>query len=182
MSAKNPSRDELRNSIAAMLADSVASEPSLAAPKSSRVLKKSRCKDAGANAAKAKTKPEFKLKPLHIAGLAMFGLFLLKPVAIIISILMVLWIVIGAYLAFGTERIHGFIARRFVRFEAKQPDRAREVRVRADALANKVEAALDKMPGTWADDIYLPDFLGDTMRPMPEKMRIDPFDRLVVRN
>ena len=46
---------------------------------------------------------------------------------------------------------------------------------RAEAMAVRIDAALDRMPGKWADGVHVPDF----SRPDPaEADRPDPFERL----
>ncbi|MEO3416490.1 hypothetical protein AAFO92_17705 [Roseovarius sp. CAU 1744] len=95
----------------------------------------------------------------------------LLPGTLFITFLCVL---IG-YLTLGPDRVAELVVGAWQRLHARRPDLAETIRQRAEAMAVRIDAALDRMPGKWADGVHVPDF----SKPDPaEADRPDPFERL----
>ena len=103
-----------------------------------------------------------------------------KPWLIPGLVIVAFWLVIAAFAVLGSERMaEGFI-RFYVWLDARNPARAERIRDRADRLAMRLDALLDRLPERWTEGLYMPDFsraslMGDGLDDLP-----DPFDRIAV--
>lgn len=98
-----------------------------------------------------------RVKPRH--GLYALGLLIvvLRPHWVLLAALAVLAVVMGAFLAFGAEKVwHGVLAG-LTRMEARNPDRATRWRARLDRMACRWDAILDLFPDGMVDALYMPD-------------------------
>ena len=102
-----------------------------------------------------------------------------RPWLIPLTLLTGLLLVAICYLTLGHDRWAELWAAGWQRFCARWPDRAEAVRRRADALALKWDAVLDRLPEAWADRLGLPDLSGHGQS-APEDAP-DPFDRLAAQ-
>lgn len=89
-----------------------------------------------------------------------------------------LWIALIVYLTVGPDRLAELITPLRARLAARYPDKAAEIRRRAQIGADRVEALLEKLPARWREGIYLPDLgrSGDDIAGL--ESRPDPFERL----
>ena len=44
------------------------------------------------------------------------------------------------------------------RLHARRPELAETIRQRAEMMAERIDAVLDRLPGSWSDQIHVPDF------------------------
>jgi len=101
-----------------------------------------------------------------------------KPWLILGLVIVVCWLVIAAFAALGGARVAEGSIRFYVWLDARNPERAERMRDRADRLAMRLDALLDRLPERWTEGLYMPDFsraslMGDGLDGRP-----DPFDRI----
>lgn len=91
---------------------------------------------------------------LGYGALVLVAIFaLIWPVATGAALLLLLWLGILAVMALNRAVADG----RWQRFARKHPAMAERMRRAADRLAEKLDVALDCLPGRWADSLALPD-------------------------
>ena len=99
----------------------------------------------------------------------------LRPWLIPITLFIAFWVFLIAYLTLGPDRVAELVVGGWRRLHARRPELAENIRKRAEAMAIRIDAVLDRLPGKWTDGLYVPDFS------QPEhnaEERPDPFDRL----
>jgi hypothetical protein len=78
----------------------------------------------------------------------------------------------------GTERVSGWVLARYARLKDENPEKAERLRLKAARLSAMVSAIAARLPESWVQGLYLPDF--EPAGELPEKMRSEPFERLSV--
>lgn len=114
---------------------------------------------------KAKPRPRRKapslprrLSPRWGAIAVLFACAMFYPSLIVVPIFATLFIVIGAFVVFGSERVWDRVGQALARLETRSPRKAARLMARLDAFAVRWDAILDTFPEAWVDGLYLPDF------------------------
>ncbi len=102
-----------------------------------------------------------------------------RPWLIPLTVLTAGLVVVICYLTLGHDRCAELCVAGWQRFAARWPGRAEALRRRADAMALKWDAVLDRLPEAWADRLALPDLSGRGQG-LPDDAP-DPFDRLAAQ-
>lgn len=102
----------------------------------------------------------------------------LWPWAIPIALFVAFWVVLIVCATVGSDWIGRGTLRLYRWLEARNPDRAERLRVRADAVALRLDGLLDRLPDRWTEGLYLPDFSRAALSPDTLDDRPDPFDRI----
>lgn len=80
------------------------------------------------------------------------------------------------YFSFGPERFRHWARNRYTRLRDRDPDAAERLRHRAATASAALGAVVDRLPESWTQGLYLPDFEEDD--DLADKWTSDPFDRL----
>lgn len=111
----------------------------------------------------------------HIIIAALCVVMLLRPWLIPVTLFVLFLTVLIAYLTLGPDRVAELVVHGWQRLNMRNPELAEALRQRAETTALRIDAFLDRVPGTWTDNLHVPDF----SKPDPEvRNRPDPFDRL----
>ncbi|UYV36397.1 hypothetical protein N4R57_15450 [Rhodobacteraceae bacterium D3-12] len=121
---------------------------------------------------------EFRPTRKQIALFAFLVVMVWRPWLIPAVVFVLFWVGLIAYLTVGPDRIAEISAARWDWFQQRYPDRAANLRGKVQRGADRVDGWLARLPESWTDGIYLPDFgrsaaEGGTLDDQP-----DPFDRL----
>ncbi|MFN3210814.1 MAG: hypothetical protein ACE369_17790 [Roseovarius sp.] len=111
----------------------------------------------------------------HIALAAVAALVLYRPLMVPLLALVAVWVVLIAYLTLGPDRWTEILVNAWLRLQARRPELAERVRLRADRFAEGFDRVLDRLPEAWAERLALPDFTAHTQM---DEDAPDPFDRL----
>ena len=103
------------------------------------------------------------------------------PWAIPLILFAMFWIVVAGLAALGSERIGAWMLRIFLWLDARSPARAEQLRLRADRLAIRIDALLDRLPDRWTEGLYMPDLSRAALIPQDLNERPDPFDRIAAQ-
>lgn len=96
--------------------------------------------------------------PKHVV-LAVFALVLVfRPHWVFLSVALMLFLTIGAFVCFGADRVWGMLMIAFQRFSQRRPEQAARLGSKMDAFALRWDALLDRFPEGSVDGLYLPDF------------------------
>ena len=98
-----------------------------------------------------------------------------RPWLIPITLFVAFWVVLIGYLTLGPDRVAELVVGAWQKLHARRPELAENIRHRAQAMAERIDAVLDRMPGSWSDQIHVPDFSPNQNIAAD---RPDPFDRL----
>ncbi len=104
---------------------------------------------------------------------------LLRPWVVFWAAVMIVMALIISHMVMGPERFSEMWQNVFGRYAKRYPERAERLRARADKMAMRLDAILDRLPEKWTAGLYLPDFSRASERPVHQKMENDPFDRLI---
>ncbi|MCZ4353709.1 hypothetical protein O4H61_14415 [Roseovarius aestuarii] len=115
-----------------------------------------------------------------ITGLAAF--VYVWPWVIPLTLFVAFWTVLIALAALGSDRIGERVLQMFLWLNARNPDRAERLRQRADGLAMRVDALLDRLPERWTEGLYMPDLSRAALIPQDMDDRPDPFDRIAAES
>ncbi len=111
----------------------------------------------------------------HLIVAAIIVIIYVRPWLIPITLFVVFLSVLIAYLTLGPDRVAELVVGAWQRLRLRRPELAETIRQRAEATAVRIDAALDRVPGSWTDGLHVPDF----SEPDPAVAnRPDPFDRL----
>lgn len=111
----------------------------------------------------------------HLIVAAIIAVLYFRPWLIPITLFIVFLSVLIAYLTLGPDRVAELVVGAWQRLRLRRPELAETIRQRAEAAALRIDAALDRVPGSWTDGLHVPDF----SEPDPAVAnRPDPFDRL----
>lgn len=113
----------------------------------------------------------------HVILAVLALIMVLRPLLIPLVVLVTFWVVLIAYLTVGPDRWTEIIAGAFQRYAARKPEKAERLRLKADAVAIRIDRLLDWLPDSWADRLSLPDFSQPFDQAGADE-RPDPFDRL----
>ena len=69
----------------------------------------------------------------------------------------------------GTERVSGWVLARYARLKDENPEKAERLRLKAARLSAMASAIAARLPESWVQGLYLPDF--EPAGELPEKMR-----------
>ena len=111
----------------------------------------------------------------HLIVAAVIAIMYFRPWLIPITLFVLFLSVLIAYLTLGPDRVAELVVGAWQKLRARRPELAETIRQRAELMATRIDAALDRVPGSWTDGLHVPDFseadtaIGD---------RPDPFDRL----
>jgi len=112
------------------------------------------------------------IKPAVISALCV--IFLFRPIWVIAPVFILFWGGLILFALVGAERL----SRLYCWYAERRPERAEKLRRRADALAMKFDAILDRLPGRWAEVLSLPDFSRSALDPDSDDERPDPFSKI----
>ena len=112
------------------------------------------------------------IKPAVISALCV--IFLFRPIWVIAPVFILFWSVLILFALVRAERL----SRLYCWYAERRPERAEKLRRRADALAMKFDAILDRLPGRWAEVLSLPDFSRSALDPDNDDERPDPFSKI----
>ena len=111
----------------------------------------------------------------HLIFAVLAAIMYFRPWLIPITLFIAFWCVLIGYLTLGPDRVAELVVGAWQRLHARRPELAETLRQRAEATATRIDAALDRVPGSWTDGLHVPDFSA----PDPEvENRPDPFERL----
>lgn len=79
----------------------------------------------------------------------------------------------------GNEGCVELTAAWFNRLKARDAAKAERIRARAAAVTRGLNRGLERLPQSWTQGLYLPDFETDGY--VPEKLKVDPFEELAAR-
>jgi len=115
---------------------------------------------------------------------------LIAIVLLVIAFLMEPWFLVGlfgfglltaqiVYFSLGPDRVNELVAAWYDRLRQRDPAKAETIRRRAARSSRQISAIIDRLPDNWTTGLYLPDF--EEPEELPEKMKVDPFDRLAAQ-
>ena len=111
----------------------------------------------------------------HLIFGALVVIMYFRPWLIPVTLFITFWVVLIGYLTLGPDRVAELVVGAWQRLHARRPELAETIRQRAEAMATRIDAALDRVPGSWTDRLHVPDF----SEPDPSVAdRPDPFERL----
>lgn len=105
-------------------------------------------------------------------------IMLWKPWLIPGVILVTFWGAVALLAVLGGERLSEMFVRFYLWLNQRNPARAERVRDRADRLAMRLDALLDRLPEGWTEGLYMPDFSRASLTGEALDDRPDPFDRI----
>ncbi|MCB1327955.1 MAG: hypothetical protein KDK28_00120 [Maritimibacter sp.] len=79
----------------------------------------------------------------------------------------------------GNEGCVELVVTWFNRLKARDAAKAERIRGRAAAVTRGLNRGLERLPQSWTQGLYLPDFETDGY--VPEKLKVDPFEELAAR-
>ena len=79
----------------------------------------------------------------------------------------------------GNEGCVELVISWFERLKARDAAKAERIRARAAAVTRGLNRGLERLPQSWTQGLYLPDFETDGY--VPEKLKVDPFEELAAR-
>jgi hypothetical protein len=109
-------------------------------------------------------------------GLLVLIVFL-RPLAVLGMALFALMVGLITYFSLGPDRVAEMVVAWYRRKKASDPERAEEIRARAARVSQRLGKIVDRLPESWTQGLYLPDF--EENKPLPECLTSDPFDRLI---
>lgn len=115
----------------------------------------------------------------HVALAALVLLVVLRPWLLVTVVLLPALIVAGIFLSVGHDRFWAGVLRLYNRFHARNPEKAERLRRRADGIALRWDAFLDRFPEGTVDALYLPDL--NSLQDQEERHRqalAERFDKL----
>ena len=115
-------------------------------------------------------------RTLVLCGLA--AIVIWRPLLIPSLVLIFVLVTAIAYLTLGHDRFFEILSARWMRFAERRPAMAEGFRRRADGMALRWDAILDRLPEKWAGRLALPDFSDAGADQMKLDDAPDPFDRL----
>lgn len=117
----------------------------------------------------------FRPSPKLMFCVAVAAIVFIRPWLIPITLFLTFLIVLITYLSLGPDRVAELVVSFWRRLQARKPEFAEDLRARAERMAVRIDAVLDRLPDKWTSGIYLPDFSRPTETPddLP-----DPFERL----
>ncbi len=119
--------------------------------------------------------PRLRIARWHVIAGAVLLICIFRPWLLPAIFFISLWVLLIAYLTLGPDRMAELVSGGWYRLHARRPALAEKLRRRADALALRLDALLDRLPEKWTAGLYLPDLSGPEE---PDATRPDPFDRL----
>ncbi|MEI4197900.1 hypothetical protein [Roseovarius sp. E0-M6] len=118
-------------------------------------------------------------KWMRVAVLGVVALIVvLRPLTVLLAVLTVFWVAVIGIIALGRGNVGDGFGVLYRGLRRRDGDRAERFRMRLDRLAERWDGVLDRIPGTWADCLALPDFSEAALDPDMAFDGPDPFDRL----
>lgn len=114
--------------------------------------------------------------PKLLSALLLLTLFMLQPGFILFLLLMALLIGIVLYFSLGPDTVENWIIDRHRRLRDRDPAAADRLRRRAAATSRRLSVLVEKLPASWTQGLYLPDF--EEPSELPARLHSDPFERL----
>lgn len=115
--------------------------------------------------------------PRLLSILFLLALIILKPGFVLFLFLMFVLVGLVLYFSFGPDQVESFAIERFRRLRERDSDAAEKLRHRAAKASKTLSMIVDRLPDKWTAGLHLPDF--EYPPELPEKMKSDPFDRLI---
>jgi hypothetical protein len=135
--------------------------------------------------------PRFRLPRLTIARhktsrrvvliLGLVATVYMWPWLIALMFVFAVAIVLAGLAALGSEWLGARALGAFLWLDARNPARAERLRLRADGLAMRIDALLDRLPDRWTEGLYMPDLSRAALIPQDMSDRPDPFDRIAAQ-
>ena len=122
-----------------------------------------------------KSVANFRPTPKQMFFVAVAVIFYLRPWLIPITFLLTFLTVLIGYLSLGPDRVAELVVTNWRRLHARKPEFAENLRARAEAMAIRIDAFLDRLPEKWTDGLYVPDFSRSDQK---DADLPDPFERL----
>ncbi|MEM6373902.1 MAG: hypothetical protein AAF727_14135 [Pseudomonadota bacterium] len=94
----------------------------------------------------------------HLALASLALLTVLRPHWVVVGAVLCLAMVIAMFLIAGADRVWRGVNVYLNRVDARDPQRATELRTRLDSFACRWDAVLDRFPDGMVDGLYMPDF------------------------
>ena len=113
----------------------------------------------------------------HLIYAVLALIMVVRPWLLPCVLLLIFWAVVIAYLTLGPDRVTEIVATRWYKLRERRPALAERLRQRADKIALRIDAVLDRLPEKWTNGLYLPD-LSEAALLGAQDDRPDPFDRL----
>ena len=108
-----------------------------------------------------------------LAGVAV--VMVLRPLLLPGILVTLFFVVLIAYFSLGPDRVAELVVHVWNKIHARRPELAETLRHRAEAMAVRIDAFLDRSSWAWTDRVHVPDL----SKPDPEAdTRPDPFERL----
>ncbi|MCJ7874994.1 hypothetical protein [Phaeobacter sp. J2-8] len=114
--------------------------------------------------------------PRTLALGALVIVVLVRPWLVVAVGLLALLTAAVVYFSLGPDRVCDLVVSWYTRLRERDPDRAEAIRQRASDASARFAKLLDRLPASWTQGIYIPDFEPDTE--LLDDTRPDPFDRL----
>lgn len=121
---------------------------------------------------------DFRPTRKQIALFALLVVMVWRPWLIPGLVFVLFWVGLIAYLTIGPDRIAEICAARWDWFQQRHPERAATLQGKVQRGADRVDGWLARLPESWTDGIYLPDFGRSAAQGGALDDQPDPFDRL----
>lgn len=121
---------------------------------------------------------EFRPTRKQIALFTLLVVMVWRPWLIPGLVFVLFWVGLIAYLTLGPDRISEIAAARWEWFQRRHPERAEAMLGKVQRGADRVDGWLARLPESWTDGIYLPDFGRSASESGALDDQPDPFDRL----
>lgn len=104
---------------------------------------------------------------------------LVWPVEVLWLTLLIPLALLICWASVGNEGCVELVIQWHARLKARDPAKAERIRARAAAVTRGLNRGLERLPQSWTQGLYLPDFETDGY--VPEKLKVDPFEELAAR-
>jgi hypothetical protein len=114
--------------------------------------------------------------PKLLSVLLLLTLFMLRPGFILFLFFMALLIGIVLYFSLGPDTVQNWVIERHLRLRNRDPAAAERLRRCAAATSQRLAVVAEKLPESWTQGLYIPDF--EEPSEHPARLHSDPFERL----
>lgn len=118
--------------------------------------------------------------PRLLASVLLALSVVLRPWAVLFMAVLAVVVGLITYFSLGPDRVSEIVVAWYHRMKERDPDRAEQLRARAAKASFTLGRVLDRLPVSWTQGLYLPDF--EEVPDLNETLRADPFERLVAQD
>lgn len=118
--------------------------------------------------------------PRLLALVLLAVIVVLRPWAVLFMVVLALMVGLITYFSLGPDRVAEMVIAWYHRLKDRDPDRAEQLRTRAAKASFTLGRVLDRLPVSWTQGLYLPDF--EEVPDLNETLQGDPFERLVTQD